>query len=113
MGVDIIPFQVEIHQDFEGKSSFVEWVGSIHDRKTVNIVQKRLGLLRMGNMGDYKFFEGLYELRIDYGPGYRIYCGKKDKAFIIVLCGGSKASQKKDIEKALRYWEDFKKRSTA
>ena len=61
-------------------------------------------------MGDFKFFDGIYELRIDYGPGYRIYCGKKDKAFVLLLLGGSKATQRKDIEKAVQYWIDFQKR---
>ena len=59
-------------------------------------------------MGDFKFFEGIYELRIDYGPGYRIYYGKKDKTFVLLLLGGSKASQRKDIDKA-QFWEDQKR----
>jgi putative addiction module killer protein len=63
-------------------------------------------------LGDFKFFDGIYELRIDYGPGYRIYCGKKDRTFVLLLLGGSKASQRKDIDKAIQYWEDFKKRSS-
>lgn len=75
----------------------MEWIASLKDLKTVNVVQKRLGLLRQGNMGDFKFFEGIYELRIDYGPGYRIYVGKKDKTSALLLIGGSKASQRKDI----------------
>ena len=74
--------QIEIYQTLAGKSPFVQWVESIRDKKTINIVQKRIGLLRLGNLGDFKFFDGIYELRIDYGPGSRIYCGKKDKRFI-------------------------------
>jgi putative addiction module killer protein len=109
--VETKPNQVEIYRTPEGRSPFVEWFDSLKDLKTVNIIQKRLGLLRQGNLGDFKFFEGIYELRIDYGPGYRIYCGKKDKTFVLILLGGSKASQRKDIEKAIQWWEDFKKRS--
>ncbi len=105
------PNHVEIYRASNGKSPFVDWFDSLQDRKTINILQKRLGLLRSGNLGDFKFFEGIYELRIDYGPGYRIYCGKKDKTFVLLLFGGSKATQRKDIGKAVQYWEDFKKRS--
>ncbi len=90
----------------------MDWIDSLKDLKTVNIIQKRLGFLRQGNMGDFKYFDGIYELRINYGPGYRIYCGKKDKTFVLLLLGGSKASQRKDIDKAIQYWEDFKKRSS-
>jgi putative addiction module killer protein len=110
--VETKPNQVEIYRALDGGSPFVEWFESLKDLKTINIVQKRLGFLRQGNMGDFKFFEGIYELRIDYGPGYRIYCGKKDKAFVLLLFGGSKASQRKDIEKATKYWQDFQKRNT-
>jgi putative addiction module killer protein len=108
--VEAKPNQVEIYRTPDGRSPFVDWVDSLKDLKTVNIIQKRLGFLRQGNMGDFKFFDGIYELRIDYGPGYRIYCGKKGKMFVLLLLGGSKASQRKDIEKAVQYWVDFQKR---
>jgi len=103
--------RVDVYRKPDGRSPFVEWVDSLQDLMTINIIQKRLGFLRQGNMGDFKFFDGIYELRIDYGPGYRIYCGKKDKTFVLLLLGGSKARQRKDIEKAVQYWIDFQKRS--
>jgi len=110
LGVEAKPNQVEIYRTSDGRAPFVDWVDSLKDLKTVNIIQKRLGFLRQGSMGDFKFFEGIYELRIDYGPGYRIYCGKKDKTFVLLLLGGSKTTQRKDIEKAVQYWSDFQKR---
>lgn len=73
-------------------------------------MDRRLTRLEAGALGDCKYFDSILELRIDYGPGYRIYCGKKKEGWIILLVGGSKSSQEKDIEKAKRYWEDFQKR---
>jgi putative addiction module killer protein len=106
--VEIKPIKVEIYRLPNGKIPFVEWVETLKDRKCINIIQKRLALLRLGTMGDFKFFDGIYELRLDYGPGYRIYCGKKEKTFCILLIGGSKATQRKDIEKAIGYWSRYK-----
>jgi putative addiction module killer protein len=110
MSTEITPNQVEACRTSDGQSLFEEWIGSLKDVKAINIIQKRLNLLRQGSMGNFKFFDGIYEIRVDYGPGYRIFGGKKDKAFILLLLAGSKDSQRKDIEKAIQFWDDFKKR---
>lgn len=77
----------------------------------------RINRLRMGNFGDCKPIKGitrLYELRIHFGPGYRLYFGKAKDKLVIILCGGDKGSQARDIEKAKEYWlyyrESLKKR---
>lgn len=65
----------------------------------------------MGNFGDAKMIkggEGIWELRIDYGPGYRVYFGKQGATIVILLTGGDKKSQNRDIAKAKRYWLDYK-----
>ena len=70
-------------------------------------------MIRDGNFGDCKQLrggDGIYELSIDYGPGFRIYYGKKGSTIIILLAGGEKGSQSRDIAKAKRYWLDFKER---
>jgi putative addiction module killer protein len=54
--------------------------------------------------------DGVHELRIDYGPGYRIYFGNDGKVLVILLCGGTKRRQEKDIKKAKEYWQDYKAR---
>jgi putative addiction module killer protein len=81
------------------------------DVKTRLIVDKRLARLSAGNRGDFKVFDTLLELRIDYGPGYRIYCGKKGETWVLLLTGGTKRTQEKDVETAKTYWADFQKRS--
>lgn len=96
----------------DGAVPFSDWLNSIQDLKTVNIIQKRLAYLRLGNLGDYKAVEGFFELRIDYGPGYRIYIGKKGKAYVLLLIGGSKQTQRKDIERASEYWQEYKGRTS-
>lgn len=67
--------------------------------------------LEQGNTSNVKSVgSGVHELRIDHGPGYRIYFGKQGKELIILLCGGTKARQQKDIETAKLRWSEFKKR---
>jgi putative addiction module killer protein len=71
-------------------------------------VLTRITRLRLGNFGDCKIIKRtniIFELRIDYGPGYRIYFGKKDQALVILLIGGDKKSQESDIAKTKKYWE--------
>lgn len=61
----------------------------------------RVARIQSGLMGDVKFFDGIGELRIDHGPGYRLYFVKRGSALVILLCGGDKSSQKRDIRKAI------------
>ena len=71
----------------------------------------RIARVRTGNFGDCKSVgEDVYELRIDYGPGYRVYFGKVESTIILLLCGGDKSSQDDDIRKAKEYWRDFSSR---
>jgi putative addiction module killer protein len=75
------------------------------------MLERRVANLRRGNLGDSKFFDTILELRIDHGPGYRIYCGKKGKTFVLLLCGGTKRSQDQDIRIAKAYWQDYQARA--
>jgi len=66
----------------------------------------------LGNLGDsHGLGEGVQELRIDYGSGYRVYLGQEGETIVLLLCGGDKSTQTKDIEKAKRYWNEYRRRS--
>ncbi len=82
---------------------------SITDTKTRAIIRTRLNRVRMGNFGDSKSLgDDVYELRVHYSPGYRIYFAEWDGTIIILLCGGSKRSQNRDIRRAKEYWQGLR-----
>jgi len=96
-------FDIVIYAYANGKEPFSKWLKSIKDKKTQRIILLRIQRLRCGNFGDSKSIKGakkLHELRIDYGPGYRIYFAKVGTTVILLLGGGDKNSQIKDIEQA-------------
>ena len=102
--------KIIIYSTSTGNEPYSTWEGEL-DTKTKAIVKNRLDRVRLGNFGDAKIIkgcEGLWELRIDYGPGYRIYFGKQGKTIVALLTGGGKGSQSRDIAKAKRYWLDYK-----
>jgi len=83
---------------------------SLKNKDIKHRVQERLDRIALGNLGDHKPItnsHGVSELRLSFGAGYRIYYGKKNNKVIILLCAGSKSTQKKDIKKAIGYWLDY------
>lgn len=98
--------EIELYASPSGKEPYTEWESRL-SRDVQAIASTRLARIRGGNFGDSKAIgDGVFELRIHYGPGYRIYYGKKGQKIIILLCGGDKSTQKKDIKKAKLFWED-------
>ena len=96
----------------DGENPFHNWLNSLKDISARARIRVRLNRVRLGNFGDCKAVgKGVNELRVDYGPGYRIYYGKSKTTIVILLCGGSKKSQAKDIQLAQNYWADFKRRT--
>lgn len=81
-------------------SRFTEWLLRLRDIRGSARILARLARVRAGNLGDAKFFDGIGELRVDTGPGYRLYFVKRGDTVIVLLCGGDKSSQKRDIEAA-------------
>jgi putative addiction module killer protein len=87
---------------------FSDWLASLKDARAVGIVRARLNRIRLGNFGDCKSVGGgVEELRIDYGPGYRVYYGREGSLVVILLCGGRKGTQARDILRAQRYWKEY------
>jgi putative addiction module killer protein len=80
---------------------FSRWFKSLRDVKAQARIQTRINRLTIGLLGDVKFFGGIGELRIDYGPGYRIYFVQRGNELIILLSGGDKGTQERDIKRAI------------
>lgn len=101
-------WEIEVYTDEKGKSPFAEWLFSL-DTSAQLRVAARIDRMRDGNFGDSKTLqEGLSELRFHFGSGYRVYYGKVGRRIVLLLCGGDKGSQQRDMKKALKYWEDYK-----
>lgn len=101
--------ELRIYRTHQGKEPFSEWFLSIKDKVTKAQIKNRINRLILGNYGDCKFVgNGVCELRIHYGAGYRIYFAEIHQTTILLLIGGDKHAQEKDIEKAKKYWFAFK-----
>jgi putative addiction module killer protein len=86
--------------------AFNHWLEALRDKSAKAIIAGRIQRISLGNFGDSKpVGDGVSELRIDFGPGYRVYFTKRGKAVVILLCGGDKATQKRDIAQAKRIAE--------
>jgi len=95
-----------------GKDVLGTWLAGLKDAKTRAKIVARVDRLAAGNFGDCKSLGGgLFELRIDWGPGYRVYYALIGKTCVLLLCGGDKRKQSSDIEQALEYLKDFKERN--
>jgi putative addiction module killer protein len=102
--------KIYIYVANSGKQPFYDWQNKL-DCNTRAIVRSRLDRVRLGNLGDCKPIKngnGVWELRISFGPGYRIYFGKIENKVVVLLCAGNKGSQSRDIEKAKQYWHECK-----
>jgi len=99
---------IRIYQREDGRAPFTIWMRNLRDKRARVKILIRLDRVTVGNLGDTKpVGEGISELRIDEGKGYRVYYGRKGKEIIILLCGGDKSSQQKDIRLAKKYWRKY------
>ncbi len=101
--------QVVLFESSNGRSPFKDWIESINDIQTVARIRARIDRLYRGTWGDFKALgDEIFEMRFYFGSGYRVYFGKKGKEIVILLTGGDKSSQSKDIAKAKVYWAAYK-----
>ena len=106
---DVHPREIQVYRMPDGRQPFTEWLESIRDTNTQDRMQARLDRLEEGNFGDYKSVgEGVFELRFHFGSGYRIYFAQVGNTVVLLLCGGDKSSQTRDIERAKTYWREYK-----
>lgn len=104
--------EVRRYRSEDGSEVITEWLAGLKDIRARARISVRIDRLAAGNFGDCKpIRDGVSELRVDYGPGYRVYFGKLGKMIILLLCGGDKRTQDADIEKAVIYLKDYKRRS--
>ena len=95
-----------------GKDVFDDWLTQLADARAQAKIAARINRLAAGNFGDNKSLRrGLYELRIDWGPGYRVYYSMISRESVLLLNGGDKRTQSADIQRALRYLKDYNKRT--
>lgn len=96
----------------DGSDPFKDWLGALSDRMARARVAARVQRLGAGNFGDCKpVGSGMWELRIDHGPGYRVYYARAGEQLVLLLVGGDKRRQQADIEVALAYWKDWQRRN--
>lgn len=104
-------FQIGVYETDAGKIPYEEWEDSLSSQDRA-LVETRLARIRKGNLGDCeplkgKGTKGIYEIRMHFGPGYRIYYGMVGRQILLLLCGGDKGSQNRDIQKAIKFWHDY------
>ena len=99
--------KIKVYSTEKGKAPFVEWLEQL-DSNVRYRIKERLDRITLGNFGDHKSMtEGIFELRFTFGSEYRVYYGKTGNDIVLLLTGGDKNSQKKDIKKAIEYWRDY------
>jgi putative addiction module killer protein len=101
-------YEVIFYADENDKRPFEKWIESLKDIRAKGKVLAKIEHMSDGNFGDHKRYGGgVAEVRIHYGPGYRIYYGMDDETLIVLLCGGDKSSQTKNFKQAKAFWKDY------
>ncbi len=101
--------KIELYSKKDGSCPFKEWFCGLQDTRGQAQIDKRLGRVRLGLLGEWDDVgEGIIELIFKgVGPGYRVYCAQDGPTLLILLCGGSKRRQQSDIDRAKRYWREY------
>ncbi len=109
--MDAQPQEIALYLTQDGDCPFTIWLNALRDRQARARIRKRLDRIELGNLGDVKpVGEGVMELRIHYGSGCRVYFSLAGSRIVLLLCGGDKKTQDKDILRARQYWTDFQAR---
>jgi putative addiction module killer protein len=101
------------YQRADGREPFSEWLTTLRDKTAAARIRIRLRQVEADNFGDCEpVGEGVIELCVHIGPGYRIYCGRYGRAIVILICGGDKSTQARDIKRAKELWAEWKERQS-
>ena len=105
-------YKLQYYQTADYRLPFAEWLAALKDKQALARIRARLARLIDGNFGDAEAIGGgVSELRIHWGPGYRVYFGRLGETVILLLCAGDKRTQDRDIERAKDYFKDYKARA--
>lgn len=104
------PRELRVYETSSGTFPFDDWLDNLRDAKGRARIEVRLDRLEQGNFGDCEpVGEGVFELKMDFGPGYRAYFAEENSAIVLLLIGGDKSTQAKDIKTAKSYWRQHRK----
>ena len=94
-----------------GRDPYQTWLDGLKDLRARVAIQRRVDRIAAGNFGDHKpCRDGIWELRVDVGQGYRVYYARHDRVVVVLLCAGDKRTQASDIDTAVTYWADYQRR---
>ena len=114
MSPEAVPKEINYYVTIDGEEPFIRWLDGLIDKRARAKIRTKIDRVSLGNLGDHESVgKGVVELKVDYGPGYRIYCGLEGQTLVVLLCGGDKDSQDKDIKQAQEYWLDYGSRDHA
>ncbi len=103
--------QVVAYQTTDGRTPYADWLASLTDRQARARIVVRVNRMAAGNFGDCKTLrDGVQELRIDHGPGYRVYLSRQGPVLVLLLCGSDKGDQGRAIERAIEHLNEWKQR---
>ena len=109
----MIAYRIEHYLTVDGQNDlYIDWLSHQRDDKAKVAIIRRVARIEQGNFGDHKFCrDGVLELRIDVGAGYRVYYALSGRRLVLLLCGGDKRTQDTDIDRAVEYWKDWQRRT--
>ena len=103
--------ELRIYTDSQDVAPFIQWIDELKDIRARAKIRARLARLEAGNFGDCKpLRDGVQELKIDIGPGYRVYLSRQGPVLVLLLCGSDKGDQDRAIKQAIDYLNDWKQR---
>ncbi|WP_293225029.1 type II toxin-antitoxin system RelE/ParE family toxin [Ottowia sp.] len=107
-------FEVQTYLNQDGQDVYAQWLAALTDRQARARILVRVSRMAAGNFGDCKSVgDGVWELRIDWGPGYRVYYAQAGKRLLLLLAAGDKRTQRADIAAAIARWRDWHERRTS
>ncbi|HLA35598.1 MAG TPA: type II toxin-antitoxin system RelE/ParE family toxin [Rhodocyclaceae bacterium] len=104
-------YEIRHYLTIDGKNIYIEWLKQVRDPIAKVQIVKRVNRVELGNFGDHKFCrDGVWEMRLDIGTGYRVYYAQAGAQVVLLLCGGDKRTQRADIDRAVLNWQDWQRR---